>query len=391
MNAARSIAAVALAVSLSWAHGALARDARAPADRPDRREVLHIVIAGDLDTTRLALDLADAVNNRAPSTDAIVLELAGDRWRRDVLWMIAQSLRESGLDTEVFLGNSKDRSVGLGMLALGLTADRCVIAPATTLTRTPSDDRSALAPETTEWERVDRELNGLLWVAMRARHLPGELGEALLTPTTPVWVVRSSAGLPAEIAFEPPPAGRADRMIDTRPDGSASASIAADLARELGLVDAIAKSVRSDLVRSGPAPSHIERITLTSGLDEARARAADLLEQTDAIAQHADARLTRLEHPIDRRVVSIATRATQAQLALDEVAAARDRLDRVEALFDQLPELLALDAPAGTRVGRTPAANRSDWRYAMTSRAGTLRRLADRARDHLARAGQSPP
>lgn len=389
MTIARSIASVARATAVGTA---LASPLAIGGDTTDmqldsRSEVLHITITGDLDSTRLALDFAQAITDRKPATDALMLELDGDRWRRDVVWMIAQSIRESGLESAVYLGDRTGKRVGMGQLVLGLIADSCSIAPNTTITLTPGDDLESLAPETTDWERVDRELAGLLWVAMRDRGLPGALGEALIKPTTSVWIVRSSAGVPTEVFFEPPATGRADRLIDARPDGSASARIDAVLARELGLVGSISKTVRTELTRLGLARARVEHITLTSGLTKARAQARTLLDRTDALTRQADARLTRLEHPIDRRVVPISVRAQQGYLALDEIDAARATLARTEAFFDEMPELLAMDAPAGTRVGRTPAGNRSDWRYAFTSRTRTLDRLADRARDHIARAG----
>jgi len=341
-----------------------------------------IDVRGDLDSEKIAHTVRQRIVESA-SSDHVLLRMDGDRWRLDVVWMIALAMRDSPAPVSVYLDGSGDGVVGLGQLLLAAIADRSWIAPGTVVRSGPGSDVGHLASEQTPWERIEREMSGLMWVAMEHRGLDPAVGEAMLRGSSSLWLI-GPPGAGASLSLEPPPERDAVVLIDAAPDGTVKAELSWEVATELGFVDGSANSVRRLLAREGHA-GRPETSVVRSGLDEARGQALARLAEADRLIHHAEAVLDRTARPPDERVVPRSAYHQAAREVSGLVAAARGELARAEALFSEYPELLAMPAPEGTSVGRTSRTNATDWRWSFINRRRALDRLAERAREYASR------
>jgi len=362
-----------------------ARDARHDAwPRRSRIEVTQIDVRGDLDSRRLARRVRDALD-AASSSDHIVLRLDADRWRLDVVWMIALAMRDSPAPVSVFLDDPRDARVGLGALLLAVIANRSMVSPGTRVASGPDENLRRLAPEETDWDRIEREMSGLMWVALENRGLRPEIGDLLIRGAASLWVVDRGAGAGPIVSLEPPPERDARRIVDAAPDGAVRVEVSGALCRRLGLVDHRAGSVREALLAEGVARPRLEKTVLTSELAESRRRVFDLLAGSDRLIHRTERVFERVRRPPDDRVVPRSAYHEAARAANRLIARARRALAEAEHLFEEHPELVHLPAPEGTSVGRTRRGNASDWRWTFINRKRDLDRLADRAREYEAR------
>ncbi|MCB9845789.1 MAG: hypothetical protein H6811_07395 [Phycisphaeraceae bacterium] len=369
----RDVAASALAVVL-MSNGTTASG---------REAILHLTIAGDLDSIALARETTDALV-ATTNTDMVILELDGNRWRSDVLWMLGSAIRDCSAPVVVLLRDPKDKRVGLGQLVLGLLATSCVIDPGTHVESDESGDRRSLIPEQTDMERVERELSGMVWVKLRHRGHRGELAESMLRSAGSAWIVDPPDG-PPEIVLEPPTDPSAPRFIDVRADGTVHVSIDADTLAALRLVDDCLPDARRLIAAYGPSSGRIERRELKSQLGHARDELDSVLRAADDATHGVERELDRVDHPPDDRVVPASAYREAGRAGLNRLAAARSLVEQAERLFDSHPELLRTPAPAGTPVGRTSERNTADWRLVFLDRRRTIERLEDRARRFASR------
>ncbi len=360
---------------------AISPAALAQSSQPPAR-VLHVTIEGDLDSTKLATDFADLLSGPIPIR-AVIIETGANAWRRDVIWHIADAVSQSQARMIVLLHDRKDGRFGMGAMLLALLADTGAIGPRTVLAIEPSDDGTDLAPPTTDWERVDREMSGLVWVALKRRGLDPAMGEVLLRGTSSLWVSDNPAGLP-EIVAEPP-VGNAQRLLELRPDGTVRGGLEVADLLALGLIDAETPDARRLLRDEGLSGVTVERVRLINEVSPTRAQILRAIASLDESIADVQGLLDRVRFPPDDRVVPPSEYRKAAHQAATALAAIERLLSSTERLFDDHPELLATPAPQGTPVGRTPERNVSDWRRVFLDRRHELARLEDRARGYSRR------
>lgn len=348
--------------------------AASPAAPP--RDVLWLTVEDDLDSVQLAADVERAISRT--DAEAVVVRLECRRWRRDVVWRIGRAVHDCHTPVHVILDGGPDKSIGLGGLLVGLCADSVELDPAHVIRHDPGDDLAETAPPDVDHEKVERELEGMLWSSLRARAIDTNLAAALVNLDRPVWCLDFD-GLKS-LAFEPPADGV--RLIDVRADGTGRCTIPGALANQLGLTSGKG-SVAAALDEAGPWRE--VRRSLASGLNSARTRLTRGLENIERDIREVDRRLDRIAHPIDDRVVPAAAYREGGQWALARIAEAASRIDQLERLFADYPELLNLPSPRGTSVGRTPARNHEDWRYLIIDWKRDLQRLTERAEVYASR------
>lgn len=346
-----------------------------------RPPMVHAVVRADLDELAIADGVATLLNTAADQHELVVLELTRPGWRLDVVWALARAIRDSGAEVTVWLNPEGDR-VGEGALLLAIIADASAIAPDASLASTPADDARSLAPDSTDWEQVEREMSGLLWVALDRRGLDPALAEDLLVAGRPLWANRRGvdwtlSGVGSGDASE--------RFLTLHADLSHSLSARAPILHDLRLVDDLADSPRLALLEQGVNPGRLRRVVLEGNLSGARARVENLLARFDEALYEIDAAMDRVRYPIDDRVVPNTEYIAAGRTALRDLRAAAALLERAEELFARHPELILTDSSEGTPVGRTPDRNAADWRASFTNRRRDLDRLRDRAEDYARR------
>ncbi len=344
------------------------------------QRVLHVTIEGDLDSTKLASEFVDLLID---PPDAIVIETGANAWRRDVLWQIVDGARQSQARLIVLLHDRKDGRFGMGAMLLALLADAGAIGPRTKLAIEPTDDATGLAPPTTDWERVDREMSGLIWVSLKRRGVDPAIGEILLRGSNSLWVADNPAGLP-EIVAEPPPTD-ARRLLERRADGTVRGGLATADLLTLGMIDLEAGDARELLREESLSGVRVERVRLRNEVSPTREQILTAITRLDEAIADIEGHFDSVRYPPDDRVVPPSAYRRAARDAGPSLDAIRALLSQTERLFDDHPELLATPAPEGTPVGRTPEGNVSDWRRVFLDRRRELARLEDRARDYARR------
>lgn len=367
-----------------------------PADsQPRICKVLHLHVRGDLDSLRLARDFAKVVaEGRADGVEVVLLELSGDRWRADVIHAMAKALRDGQSPGAapargsgrvfVLLDDETDRRVGLGQASLALLADASTMTPKTRLVFGGPDDLRETASPETDWERVDRELQGLLYLAARDRQADVMLTTLLPRPSGPLWAVPAAgASHPWRLVQSRPDGGASIPIVPPAPEGQAPQfSIDLAAATRLGIVTSQAKDVGQLLASQNLRARPILRKELSSGLEAARMRIARLCGQLDDALRAIDidlnqaGRLRGQDAP--RRKREAGTRGIAA------VAEAERHLFDAEALMIDYPELLAGLPPGRTPVGQEPEDHPTLWRWRFQDFRDEVTRLRGEA-ESLAR------
>ncbi len=342
-------------------------------------QFLVIRIVGDLDSAKLASEVGDAIS-AAGRVDGLVIETGANAWRRDVVWHIAEGIRQSGLPSVVFLRDREDGRFGTGALMLGVLADVCMLGADTAFLTEVDDEHAGLMPEAVDVERVDRELGGLLWVAFKRRGQEPSLSEALLGARTSLWVAPDPvSGLPTLVSESV--SAEARRVIEARPDGSVRGGLSSSDLLGLGLADLEARDLRRGLSELGHQRVVLRTIEIRNEVSDARAQVLALLQEVDERIADQERALDRVARPADDRVIPQGAYRTAALRARPHLAEIARLIRRSERLFDAHPELLATPAPEGTPVGRTRERNVSDWRRVFLARRQALARLEETVRD----------
>ncbi|HYE01956.1 MAG TPA: hypothetical protein VD963_01845 [Phycisphaerales bacterium] len=360
-----------------------ARPARATGHR-----VLHVRVQGDLDSLKLARDFAAVMAQAAAQGTALVLlELDANAWRPDVVWAMGDALRSAGARGVTLLADERDGRVGAGALALGLCTSRCYLEARTAVRTEAADDQRARAPAETDWERVDRELQGAIWATLKRHGADTQLLEALLSPGGDLWAVSGAAPGPPLLTTQPPSDGtRAERLLTRSALGGPSRlELSAATAVSLCLVSGTARGVGDVLAREGTggAPGSRTTVTLASGLAEARRDlGAGIAALDDELAEAARV-LSDVPRPSRPDAVSKRNRAGVRALPMLERAAGR--LTRCERLMLEYPELLAETVPGTTPVGQEGERPGAAWRRAFQERRDRVMELLALARQHAER------
>lgn len=352
------------------------------ASQPPPAHVWHLIVPDDLDTADLADRLvAELHHAREAQPRLVLLELAGDSGRWDLVARVGQTLADMTTPVAVLLDDPRDRRVGVAQVVLAL-ASRCGSITEQTRVRTGRDRQlRALAPSDVAWGEVENTLLKILEAPLTAA--PEGLADAMLFPSSVAWLLPDDAGRRTIVRERPAPdAARLATQIvflDDRDTWSfrASPALLADLALPIETV----RSTQDLLRRFGVRGLSTRRVELSSGLNEARERAERVLADADRLIEDLRA---RLDLPADRSVAPDTIRRRGRSIVAD-ARAALDALAGVEETLRRFPELLREPAPGQTGVAGSVTSYAAAWRRALQSRQDRLTRqlhegqtLADR-------------
>lgn len=371
-------------------------DGSPPHPAPKASKVWHIHIKGDLDSMRLVRDFsAELAKAEEGGAGMLMLELDGNRWRADVVWGIVQAARGLGVPTAAWLNDPKDGRVGTGEAIVGILAaakgGECRVAPKLEISLEPGDDLRSQAPDGTDWERVDRELSGAAWTAMKERGADTELGPALLAPGSAgsVWAIEGDGG-PMRLTTTRPTgevAAKAQRVVMVMPGASgteasagAKIEISAELAERLRLVRGVARGPVELLSQNGNAA--LPRVTkeIQSGLAAARKQVEQDAAKIDRAMEQADHAMHDLPRPSEPDYLVRKRKSGKDAIPLLEDAQAV--LEQTEKVVVDYPELLKATAPGKTPVGEDPKLVRLTWRTSFQQRRDDLAKLLAKAREY---------
>lgn len=396
-GAVRALAAIVAACACL---GAAPPAASPGQERAPASKLIHLRIRGDLDCMKLARDVSRELARARPDGPSfIVVELDGDRWRADVVWTIAQEIRATGAPAAALLSDPRGKRVGTGQFMLGLLVSaprysggsasdpapcRLFLAPKTIVGLDPGEDLRTLAPATTDWETVDRELLGAAWLALKARGVDTELAAACLTPSEAVWAVVDDQTGRRRLTIKRPGADAGAVQVVEMSAAMPSPRVAIDgtLAVELG-VAATARTVGEVLTLCGVESHGRTTIVVSSGLRSAEREVHRLLGSVAEAVDRAEQTLRNIPSSYRRDYQIKKQRAGQEAGALLEEAAAA--LVRAEGIMEDYPELLRTNPPTRTHVGQDIRSFREEWRYLFQSHRDRINRLAGRAREYAGR------
>jgi len=315
--------------------------------RPGR--AWRVTLAGDLDAMALA-DRLSAVLHDAHERNAslVLIELAGDRWRTDVVWAMAQMIQKSQIPVVALLQDTRDHRVGAGQLMLATLCDQSWIDPDTRIVSTQRDDLASWADENTDWERVQRELAAAIWLKLYERDGPVLLARPLVDQQDTVWI-GPNIGSDESVASRESIITRGVVTRDSSSNGvqaiiavyeDASFEIMIDPSQllELKLVGAVERRPAVVVRNSGARSASPRKVDLDSGLNKARSSAWTLLEQLDAIVQD----LERLPVPgeptaqRDRRSID-----AQLRRGVRTYQRGRSKLDAWVSTYPEIPNMAA--------------------------------------------------
>lgn len=374
--------------------------ALAQPSRPPSGKLIHLRIRGDLDCAKLARDVAtELARVRSEEPSFILVELDGDRWRADVVWMIAQEIRATGVPAAAFLNDPRGKRAGTGQFILGLLVStprptpgsegermtpRLFIAPKTIIGLDPGEDLRDAAPEETDWESVDREMHGAAWLALASLGVDTELAAACLAPTDSVWAVADDATGRRRLTIKRPQteAGAVQIVERTAAIPSPRVSIDAQLAAELGVVRS-ARNVGDVLTACGVQPRGRVTIEVASGMDQARRDVCRLVSAVEAAVRQAEQTLNDIPRSYRGDYEQKKARAgREAAAVLKDAASA---LTKAESIIADYPEILRTNPPTRTPVGQDQRTFRDEWRRLFQSLRNEITRLAARADEYAER------
>lgn len=396
----RKVVAVLVGIVACACLGGAAPPAAAPAtERAAAAKLIHLRIRGDLDCMKLARDVArELARVRPEGPSFIVVEMDGDRWRADVVWTIAQEIRATGAPAAALLNDPRGKRVGTGQFILGLLASvprssagsasdplpcRLFLAPKTIVGLDPGEDLRRTAAEDTDWEAVDRELQGAAWLALKARGVDTELAATCLRPSDSVWAVADEETGRRRLTIKRPEtdAGAVQVVELTAALPSPRVAIDGTLAVELG-VASTARTVGEVLTLCGVEAHGRTTIEVSSGLASAERDVRRLVESVERAVERARQTLRnvpssyRYEYELRKRRAG-----REAGALLEEAAAA---LVRAEGIIEEYPELLRTNPPTRTSVGQDPGRFRREWRDLFQRQRDEISELAAKAGEYAA-------
>ncbi len=428
--------AVLLWVGLAGGSRAAAQPSPA-ADRPLSGRVVHVRVAGDLDSMALAKDfdreLARARDERA---GAVLVELDSGRWRLDVLAQMAHAIEQArALDARdaagspakqqaplivAFLrpGGAKDSaSIGGGQALLSVLCDARVLGPGCVIEHRGEDELADLYPPGTDAERSLAELRALAVERLKSSRQEPLWSVAFPVPAQMLWWTghdpwktpmgngSSQAGLsivdpgpepafgggaltrlepalpsaPGVAPSTPRPNGEPSEPLPARDRNRWRLSLPDSLALRLGFACGTANSPTQALARGAPdfRSTGTRHVEIRSRLGASRTELDRMVRTLDDDLRKVDADVR--EAGRSRSIETLHKRRRAGDRALADLDAVEARLQRAETLLADFPELLLELPPGQTRVGQARDQREGLWRR-------VLQGWRDRAAETRARA-----
>lgn len=342
------------------------------------RHTTHIVISGDLDSIKLVSDIAAAVAQaRQDGSDLFLLELNGRRWRADLILAIARIFRsESSPSQCVVYLNPRDQSISSGHAALALIADAAFLTPGSHIRFDTPDDLWPLSTPDVDRDTVDRDLRALMSNILQDRKADPLALTLFPRPSCPLVLIDSD-GLQKLSPVSTP----GTKIIPITTASSNSQSLRFDLDTEralaLGIISGTARSPADALTQLGVRAKRLSRIDCASTLPAARERLLADVEFINGTRRRAQGAIDAVYRLRTAESVSKQRRTGADQSA--PLAAALKRIESLEALVQDYPELLRTPPPGTTHIAQNSESIATAWRTFFQSRRSDLESLHGKA------------
>lgn len=318
-----------------------------------------IELRGELDHAAQLEDIRKAVAQaRSDGVQIVTLEIRGRAWRYDLSRALAEFVGSSEVPVAIF---TAEASIGVA-LAGAAARGGCWSKEDLTLLR--EDDASELLvnaksvrDDAKDWVKVDG------WSILRTHDA---LRAAIIDPRKECWLIESPRGTVtiSDDRSAEPAGPTVKRVIPISDPAHARLRIGLDDAVTLGLLAGRARNA-SDALRLAAERLGMSRLDIRSE----RAIGQRLRDRRDRVASLADAALAELDSAekameIDpgKTVSGPGVRNLAGTAALSHIAGAKLKIDQIEALLTECPEILRAPAPNMTTIGATPATITSRWR-----------------------------
>jgi len=338
----------------------------AAAAQPRGAHVWHLVVPGDLDTSWLADQItAELRAAEEAGPRLILLELAGDSGRWDLVARVGAAVQALTSPVAVLLDDPGDRRVGVAQLVIGLSSRGGAITGRTQVRSGRDREMRALAPPEVAWGAVEADLARLLEAPLALA--PEGFADALLFPGAAAWVLPGQAPGRWMLTRERPTAGEArlaTQIVWLDDKDAWSFRAAPALLKDLALPIETVSSPRDLLRRHDARGLSLHKVEFRGGLREARDEAERVFRDADRLIEDLRA---RLERPADQSIAPDTIRRRGRGIVVD-ARAASDALAGVESVLDKFPELLREPAPGQTAVAGSASAYAAAWRRGIQSR-----------------------
>ncbi len=310
-----------------------------PAKTTGRYTVLKA--SGDLDNDRFCQSIATELDAIKDSV-LIIIELDGNRARPDLVARLGAKLKSNPTPVSILLKDAVDKKVGIGQLLLGFYAKSCFIDPATDIAAASNDDLKSLAPPSTSWEPIERDISGIAWTRLGERSADQALARALTAPHEDWFVVPDLDKHPWRLSQTLPAGGQSGaqphQIIWAAASGLDRITIKADTAVGLALCANKVQNLTPVLADANLSiRSTRSNKSVSNGLGDASASVSRILEDSKLAARKVVTTLTVKSNPNRPTPAEEYRKASKA--ALTQIEKASLDLDRAEALLSDYPEI----------------------------------------------------
>lgn len=362
-------------------------------------KLLHVRIDGDLDSARFVRDFAEVLGEpRGEGFEMVVLEVSSRRWRTDVLAQLvtvcaaakvgpARGEPESEGERVRLVAwlNGDDVRMGTASAALAIVSHVAYAAPRVEVIHEPGDEVRGLAPAETDWAGHEQTVRAAVWSRLSARGSDVLLAAAIPSPQQALWLTphdSDESGQRMKVVDREPAAGttgatRLTTAVTSLGEAVFRLKLSAEALMQLGVVQGQARELGQILaaervtarqtvrreVRSGLASARKRLVAEFAGVDDARNRIDQVLDEAERARGH--------DAPRKRRKAG-ESGATMSDEALR-------RLVACETLTEEYPELLREMPPGQTSVGVAEQRVSWVWSQAFQSRREELAELRARA------------
>lgn len=399
----RGFLTVVMATVLGCAAGVACAGDETKAAAIRKVKLLHLRVQGDLDSARLVRDVATALGEpRAEGFDLVVLEVAPQLWRTDVLAQLlavfgaakvgpARGEPESEGDRVRLITwlNADDGRVSTAGAALAIVSHSAYTTSRLDIVHEPGDEVRNLAPAETDWGSHEQAVRAAVWSRLSARGSDVLLAAAIPSPQQALWLAPrgpDEAGPKLKVIDREPTSAangtsggvvRLTTAVTAMGEGVFRLKVSAETLGQLGLVQGSARELGQILAAERVAARQTVRRDVRSGLQAARKRLIDDFAGVDDARNRIDQTLDEAERAKGHDAARKRAKAGASAAALTEEALRR--LVACEQLTQDYPELLRDLPPGQTRVGVAEQRLAWVWSQAFQTRREELAELRARA------------